>query len=274
MKLPYYLAIAFVGFFTASCNQQTPPGAPPATVTESPYKDAEYSVQAILFHQFASEYRALCYQAYNIAAERLLAAKKAKPKGKLAIITDLDETVVDNSYYNTWLVNEGAMYTPETWKQWTAQRKATLIPGSLDFFNLADSLGVAIFYVSNRGVDEFEDTKANMQELGMPQLDSSRFYLKSTTSGKEARRQSVMEQGYEVVLYLGDNLNDFSMVYEKQNNDRRDEITDSLRTRFGNDFIVFPNAIYGEWEFSLYEYDYKFTPAQRDSIRKSVLKRY
>lgn len=268
--------IAFAVLFSvavASCNQQPAP-APIAEVSivESKYNDAEYFVQAILYHQFGSEYRALCYQAYNLAAEKLKAQVKANPKGKLAIITDLDETVVDNSYYNAWLVSQGAMYTPETWKQWTAQKKATLVPGSLAFFKLADSLGVTIFYVSNRATDEYEATLANMQYLGMPQLDSSHFYLKTTTSGKEERRQNILAQGYEVVMLLGDNLNDFSMAFEKQDNDRRHVITDSLQGRFGNDFIMFPNAIYGEWEVALYNYDHKLTVEQKDSIRKSVLK--
>ncbi len=258
-----------------SCNQETP--KPAATIESAPaniYNDAEYSVQAILYHQFGSEYRALCYQAYNVAAEKLVAKVKANPKAKLAIITDLDETVVDNSYYNAWLVNEGELYTPETWKQWTAQRKATIIPGSKAFFDLADSLGVTIFYVSNRGVDEYEATLANMQALGLPQLDSTHFYLKTTTSGKEERRQAIYAQGYNVVMYLGDNLNDFSKSFEKQTNERRHELTDSLATTFGNEYIVFPNAIYGEWEVSLYNYNHKLTPAQKDSIRKSVLKGY
>ncbi|CAN5333424.1 5'-nucleotidase, lipoprotein e(P4) family [soil metagenome] len=274
MKSPFILSLAALLVLINSCGQ--PPAPKPAATTEitadSHYKDAEYTVQAILYHQFGSEYRALCYQAYNLATERLLAKVKANPKGKLAIITDLDETVVDNSYYNTKLVNEGAMYTPETWKQWTAQKKATLIPGSLEFFKMADSLEVTIFYISNRGTDEYAPTLANLEELGLPQLDSSHFYLKTTTSGKEDRRQAVSALGYTVVMLLGDNLNDFSNAFEKQNNERRQAVTDSLKARFGKDYIVFPNAIYGEWEVALYDYNHKLTNIQKDSIRKSVLK--
>jgi 5'-nucleotidase (lipoprotein e(P4) family) len=270
---PVRFALLAVVFVAASCAQPTP--APVAEVTPAnTYNNAEYYVQAILYHQFGSEYRALCYQAYNLATERLLAKIKANPKGKLAIITDLDETVVDNSYYNAWLVSQGSGYNPETWKEWTAQRKATIVPGSKAFFDLADSLGVTIFYVSNRGVDEYDATLANLQALGLPQLDSSHFYLKTTTSGKEERRQAIYAQGYEVALYLGDNLNDFAKDFEKQNNERRHELTDSLKDKFGAEYIVLPNAIYGEWEVALYNYDHQLSPAQKDSIRKSVLKAY
>lgn len=264
-----------VALTLVSCNQKAlTPDINNTSTPANAYKDAEYSVQAILFHQFGSEYRALCYQTYNLAAEKLKASVTANPDGKLAIITDLDETVVDNSYYNAWLVNEGALYSPETWKQWTAQRKATIIPGSKAFFDLADSLGVTIFYISNRGVDEYEATLANLKALGLPQLDSTHFYLKTNTSGKEERRQMVYDQQYDVVMYLGDNLNDFSNVFEKQTNERRHELTDSLKSNFGREYIIFPNTIYGEWEVALYNYNHKLSVAQKDSIRKSVLKGY
>lgn len=275
MTLMFRLLLLMASVAVASCSTPSP-AAPPTTLASlaasSSYLDAEYTVQAILYHQFGSEYRALCYQAYNLAAEKLKAQVKANKKGKLAIITDLDETVVDNSYYNAWLVNKGALYTSETWKQWTAEAKATLVPGSKAFFNLADSLGVTIFYVSNRATDEYAPTLANMQALGLPQLDSSHFYLKTNTSGKEERRQAIIKQGYEVVMLLGDNLNDFSMAFEKQNNERRHQIADSLQSKFGTEYIVLPNAIYGEWEVALYNYNHKLTTAQKDSIRKSVIK--
>ena len=49
--------------------------------------------------QRSAEYKALCQQAYNIATERLRAATSApRNKGKKwAIVTDIDETIVDNS---------------------------------------------------------------------------------------------------------------------------------------------------------------------------------
>ncbi len=251
----------------AACRppKQEVVSTPPAT------NPADYSTLAVLYHQFSSEYRALCYQAYNVAAAQLqqkLAAKPAKP----AIILDLDETVVDNSYYNAWLVQQGLGYTKDTWKQWTALKKATAVPGSQQFLHLADSLGVTIFYVSNRGVDEYAATLENMQALGYPQLDSTHFYLKTTTSGKEERRQAIYSQGYNVLLYFGDNLNDFDAGFEKGSPESRYALTDSLQARFGTEYIVTPNAMYGEWEVTLYNFDYSLTPQQRDSIRQSVLK--
>ena len=51
-----------------------------------------------LFQQRAAEYRALCLQGYNIARMSIdnYSAQSSKPK---AIITDIDETILDNSPY-------------------------------------------------------------------------------------------------------------------------------------------------------------------------------
>jgi len=33
---------------------------------------------------------------------------------------------------------------------------------------------------------------------------------------------------------------------------------------FGSKFIVLPNAMYGDWEGALYNYQYNLTPQQKD----------
>src|SRR5579875_890289 len=62
-------------------------------------------IYPVLWQQTAAEYRALCYQAYNIATLRLQQlSRKTKRKKNLAIITDIDETVLDNSYFEVELI--------------------------------------------------------------------------------------------------------------------------------------------------------------------------
>ena len=53
---------------------------------------------ALRYQQQSAEVRALQMQAYNIATEKLDAAvAAAEDPSKLAIVTDVDETVIDNS---------------------------------------------------------------------------------------------------------------------------------------------------------------------------------
>ncbi len=270
MKANSFISILFVVLFFSACTPPKPseqPQQPP----EPPIPSAsDHTIGAILYHQYASEYKALCYQAYTLADMRLEEKLKSNP-AKPAIITDLDETVLDNSYYNAWLVQENKAYTPDTWMEWTSLEKATALEGSLDFFRKADSLGVTLFYLSNRKVEEQLSTMNNMKALGYPQVDSSHYYLKTTTSGKQVRRDEILAQGYNVLLYLGDNLSDFTPDFDKKPNDTRDAELEKIAPSIGKDFIVFPNALYGTWEGALYNNDFSLSDIQKDSLRRKSL---
>ena len=60
-----------------------------------------------------------------------------------------------------------------------------------------------------------------MKRLGFEGVDESVFYLKKDKSAKAARFAEIEKQGYEIVLYVGDNLDDFGdTVYGKLNAER------------------------------------------------------
>jgi len=159
-------------------------------------RQAESNVKAlsVLWQQYAAEYRALCYQAFNIAALRLQESLKANTgKKKLVIITDLDETILDNSYSEAQLIKEGSEYKPETWKRWTDRSAATGVPGAVDFLRAAKQKGVSVFYISNRDSSDVTSTLRNLQKLNLPDADTAHMLFKSgSSSSKEARRQLVM----------------------------------------------------------------------------------
>lgn len=235
----------------------------------------EHTVQAVLWQQTAGEYRALCYQAYNMAKHQLeeRIANNATNQ-KLAIITDLDETVLDNSPYNAMLIEKDIEYTPETWKEWGEHVSAQPVPGAVEFFQQAEAMGVEVFYISNRGKNQLEETMKNMEAFGMPYLDEDHFFLKTTTSGKEERRQMISDE-YQIIMLMGDNLSDFNQVFDKKGTTERNALADSLQAEFGCNYIVFPNIMYGDWETKgLYEGKYDWSSEQKDSLRKSKLRGY
>jgi predicted secreted acid phosphatase len=69
---------------------------------------------------------------------------------------------------------------------------------------------------------------------------------------------------------MGDNLDDFSDVFERQSIADRFAETDKLRAMFGKRWIVLPNAMYGTWENAIYEYG-RFTDAQKTEKRVHAL---
>jgi 5'-nucleotidase (lipoprotein e(P4) family) len=233
--------------------------------------DVETKVIAVLWQQTSAEYRALCYQAFNLAALRIQQIpKKDFRKNKLAIITDLDETILDNSYASAQMMKEGDEFTPQNWNAWLDASAATGVPGAIEFLNYAKSKGISIFYISNRDTTANQSTLSNLQKLNLPDADAAHLLLLVNTSSKEARRNKV-EANYKVVMLMGDNLNDFTKAFEKKSIADRFAETDKVKTEWGNRFIVLPNSSYGEWENALYNYKYNLTPYQKQTIRLEKL---
>ena len=79
---------------------------------------------------------------------------------------------------------------------------------------------------------------------------------------------------FDVVLLLGDNLGDFSAGFDKKNFEDRELSVKKMSAEFGDRFIVLPNPVYGDWESVLYEYNNNYSPRQKDSILKSMMKTY
>ena len=234
--------IAFSLLFSATTAQSTDSSA------------CNLKLMPVLWVQQSAEYKALCYQAFNLAHWKVQCLKKReKDKRPRAIITDIDETVLDNSYSEARNIIECREFSPSAWKKWTDEARATAVPGAVAFLRYARDRDITIFYLSNRDTTEVQSTLKNLQALQFPDARASQMLFMSNTSSKEARRLAVMEK-YNVVLLLGDNLNDFSNVFEKKPNADRNAEADRLQKEWGNKFIVLPNPIYGEWENALYEY--------------------
>jgi len=228
-------------------------------------------VWAALYQQRAAEYRALCFQAYNIAKERIDEAVKKHNGKPLAVVTDIDETLLDNSPYDAQRALNNLDYDSKTWKEWTAKAIADSVPGAPSFFKYAASKGVMIFYITNRDEDERAATLKNLQLYHLPDADDAHLLLRQGTSSKESRRQQVLVK-YNIVLLCGDNLPDFDALYDnKPSEETRMAATEKLRKEFGSRYIVIPNPSYGDFEGALFKFNYKLTPAQKDSVVRALI---
>jgi len=243
--------------------------------------DNEYQVGSILFMQKAAEYRALSYQAFNLARMQLDAdfekknlkkLPKAERKRARAVVVDVDETVLDNSPHQAFIVINRLPFTPEVWTQWVNERKAKAIPGAAEFLTYASGKGVKVFYVTNRDEIHRQATIDNLKQTGFPDASDETVLIRTTESGKEARRQKIMEK-HRIVLLIGDNLNDLSNVFERKSVADRFAEVDKTREMFGKKFIVLPNAMYGDWETAIYEYK-RASEAEKKKIRAAALQNF
>ena len=228
---------------------------------------------ATLFQQRAAEYRALCFQAYNQARQRVDQAVQPGSSRPMAIITDIDETVLDNSAYEIHQLMQGKDYEPASWYEWTARGEADTVPGAPSFLKYAASKGIRIFYITNRDEKERSGTMKNLLAFQLPDADNEHLLMRQGVSSTEDRRLQVMKN-FEVLLLIGDNLADFSQAFDKKTISERQENTGQLAAEFGRRFILLPNPVYGDWETSLYQYNGKFTMAQKDSIVRAAVKGY
>ncbi|WP_300598360.1 5'-nucleotidase, lipoprotein e(P4) family [Niabella sp.] len=227
-----------------------------------------------LYQQKAAEYAALCYQAYNTARMSLdrslpLASSEKPP----AIITDIDETFLDNSPYAVRQALQGKDYDSKTWQEWTGKGAALPLPGSVDFFNYAASKGVTVFYITNRGEQERAGTMANLKKYRYPFADNEHLIMMQGESSKEKRRLSIAMR-YSILLLLGDNLADFSNLWDKKTTAERLEQVKENAAAFGTRFIILPNPTYGGWEDALYGNQHSLTPAQKESAIRANLSAY
>jgi len=228
----------------------------------------EQSVMALNWMQQSGEYRALAYQAFNMAQVAFDSAKVADGRKK-AVVVDLDETMIDNSAEGATRALTKKGYSKESWAIWCSEERAKAIPGALDFANYVTAQGGKVFYVSNRNKSEYQHTVNNLQKLGFPSVDENSVFLKDKESQKTSRFAEAEKQGYDVVLFLGDNLDDFDFTgetYHQFNKERR-TVVDKNKTEFGIKYILLPNPIYGNWEGGLGKDYYKVTPEEKLKIR-------
>ncbi len=234
---------------------------------------SDHLTMAVLYQQTAAEYRALCYQAFNVAKYQL--DQNLRIMGlqrQQAIVVDIDETMLDNSPYEAKCILENVNY-PDYWDEWMNASNAKPVPGVLEFLKYAESKGIEIYYITNRKEKYREQTLKNLKMLGFPNAENKYIMLKTDESSKKARRDIVSETN-KIIMLIGDNLNDFSEVFEKKSIPERFELTDKMKKDFGSRFIVLPNAMYGEWEGAMFDYNYSMTDREKEEARHRSLQSF
>ncbi|MFO8086981.1 MAG: 5'-nucleotidase, lipoprotein e(P4) family [Bacteroidales bacterium] len=217
---------------------------------------------AASYQQLAAEKLALEYQAYYLARLSLAdQIEKIKTNKPLAVVLDIDETVLNNSPYEAMLVKKDTVY-PAFWDEWLKAAKARPLSGVHDFLVFAKDADVEIFYITNRKQEFKHLTLQNLQKYNLPNADAEHLLMRTGPSGKKERRDKIAKD-FHIAMLIGDNLNDFSELFEEKSNELRKVLVKELKEHFGTRFIVLPNTTYGDWEGALYNYDYSLSPAKK-----------
>ena len=244
------------------------PAEAKAPIAAKPEDPPFRGLDAALYMQTSAEYRAACYQAYRLASLRLRALLAEKPLGQLAVVSDLDETVFDNSAFQSLQLRSGNVYDQKLWEKYEAEGGASVgvLPGAREFFAECAAREVRVVFISNRSAKYQQQTANILTRYGLPlfepQFLANNWFgplsLSTGDNDKTARRAEVESQ-FNVLLYLGDNLRDFDEAFRFGKLDGTDAksldaaiatrkgLVDLTRDKWGDRWVIFPNPCYGEW---------------------------
>ncbi|GLQ06735.1 5'-nucleotidase, lipoprotein e(P4) family [Sneathiella chinensis] len=244
-------------------------------------------LNATLWMQTSVEFKANSMAAYKLAEvmlDRALADKswtaaleqdgdyQGKPP---AVILDVDETVLDNSVYEAWLIKARTNYSSKTWMPFVDDAVSTPIAGSKEFIDYARSKGVEIFYVSNRKAPGEEGTRKNLKDYGYYVNDKVDTVLlrgeKEDWGSEKSTRRAHVAKDYRVLLLLGDNLGDFVDI---KNADlaERNAILARYQENWSSKWITIANPMYGSWEGAAFGFQWKASDEQKRQLKMNAMK--
>ncbi len=244
----------------------------------------EQSMLSVLYVQTSTEFAANNIQTYANATKALEIALQDKKwtaaleqeenfKDKPpAIIIDVDETVLDNSPFQSRTILSGLSY-PNGWSEWVNESNADAVEGVYDFLNFANNNNVEIFYLTNR-LESFRDaTIKNLIDLGLPfKSDDMLLMRKEENSRDKTERRKLIADKNRVVLIIGDQLTDFISTKEAYvfHTDRK-KLANKYSDMWGSKWFMITNPTYGRWELSIYK-DMPASEEMATEIRKKTLK--
>lgn len=250
-------------------------------------QDANDNLNAVLWMQKSVEYKANADAVFALAKIRLDQALKDKswtaaPAEQTndfadltpAVVVDADETVLDNSGYQAWMVMNGETFNPKTWTKFVNSQTSTAVPGAVDFAKYAESKGVRVFYVTNRTKGEEPATRENMRKLGFPMDANIDTILTAKEqpdwgSAKGTRRAAIAKH-YRILLLVGDNFGDFTDAY-KGSVDERQKVYEENAARWGRDWLMLPNPTYGSFESAPFGGNFKLPIEEQRAAKRGAL---
>ncbi len=224
---------------------------------------------ADLWVQTSGEYVAACLQTYQFAGDRVEQENKrirseeeglAKEFRGLppAVVMDLDETVLDNGTYQTFLYLTGKDHSTELFSQFVTDNRASirLVPGAKDFIARVESLGVPVVYITNRPEGLRDVTIATLGQWGVNTKgleDPANLWLLLEVGGESSKtaRRDLVRAKYRIIALVGDQLGDFADEFNpgKDNTPRaRSESVYEYRPMWGTRWFILPNPVYGQWQ--------------------------
>lgn len=276
--------------------------------------------------QMSAECHALMMQAFNIAKENvdeMVAAAKAGEDGfslkdgklfkdgkRVAVFSDIDDTLVDGVHYTANVVGSNGDWNNAAFARFVMSDGCTALPGAVEFVNYCVDNGIEFFYVTNRydqgykvgqsdskggyngesgyvkadgtvigssvyqvvGKTFYDISAESLTKLGFPINADAHLITndnKLNGSNKQPMRDIVASGGtwatgertnestaypasmeideHFIAMFVGDDLNDINICFSASGVDAVSRVQTAIDNmdKWGNEWIVLPNAVYG-----------------------------
>jgi acid phosphatase len=153
--------------------------------------------------------------------------KRAPEVPKPAIVLDIDETSLSN--WKAYRLNQWARildggcdldHGPCGIRAWQALGRGTALAPTLHLVERARALGVAVFFVTGRPPELREATERNLREQGYQWngviLLPEGAHFAHAADFKAGERRRIAEQGFTIVLSMGDQQSDLDGGYAEK----------------------------------------------------------
>ncbi|MCE7870885.1 acid phosphatase [bacterium CPR1] len=161
----------------------------------------------------SGEYAREC-ETINARARAYLEANLAGVK-RPALVLDIDETSLSNY---PLMLSEDFGFEQARFDAWVAAARTPPIPSTLELFRYAESRQVACFFITGRGEALRESTEKDLRNAGYSDWEG--LYLKpeaykesSIVGFKSGVRRQLTDQGYEILVNVGDQMSDLEGGY-------------------------------------------------------------
>ena len=209
---------------------------------------AQLLPDAVHWVRNSAEHEAVFRQTFQLAGEELKRRAAAARPGTWATVLDADEAAIDNSEFERDLALAPAAYDEESWNEWVRKRRATALPGAVEFARLARGLGGRVVVVTNRAEEVCDETRDNLAAVG---LVADLVLCKPEGESDKNPRFARIVAGtaspdlppLEILVWVGDNIRDFPGLSQELR-----FAPDSAFSEFGRRFFILPNPMYGSWE--------------------------
>lgn len=159
--------------------------------------------------EYKKETKKAIDDAYAACKQFLKNKQAGKVKGFGAVVSDLDETLIDNRPH----FDATPKFNWPAFEAWIKKADAPLLPKTAEFLTWARKNGFAIFFITGRREGLRADTIANLVKRQVA-YDGLLMRKEGDRGGAESvkvpLRQEVEKMGFTIVVNIGDQWSDLS----------------------------------------------------------------